>query len=59
MRNSSPKTLSEDDDPLDVLALSQELVAPLTIVAALAIGHAGVLMWVTQPLTNVREKLAG
>ncbi len=39
--------------------LSQELVALLSIIGALAIGQAGVLIWVKQPLTNVREKLAG
>jgi inorganic pyrophosphatase len=33
-----PQTLAEDDDPLDVLVLSQESVAPLTIIAARAIG---------------------
>jgi inorganic pyrophosphatase len=33
-----PQTLAEDDDPLDVLVLSQEAVAPLTLVAARAIG---------------------
>src|SRR6266404_5004966 len=33
-----PQTLAEDDDPLDVLVLCQEPVAPLTIVAARAIG---------------------
>ncbi len=33
-----PQTLAEDDDPLDVLVLSQQSVAPLTIVAARAIG---------------------
>jgi inorganic pyrophosphatase len=33
-----PQTLGEDDDPLDVLVLSQEPVLPLTIVAARAIG---------------------
>ena len=32
------QTLAEDDDPLDVLVLSQEAVVPLTIVHARAIG---------------------
>ncbi len=29
-----PQTLAEDDDPLDVLVLCQEAVAPLTLAAA-------------------------
>src|SRR5438874_8771790 len=33
-----PQTLAEDDDPLDVLVLCQEAVAPLTLVEARAIG---------------------
>jgi inorganic pyrophosphatase len=33
-----PQTLAEDDDPLDVLVLCQEQVAPLTLVASRAIG---------------------
>lgn len=33
-----PQTLADDDDPLDVLVLCQEPVAPLTIVRARAIG---------------------
>jgi inorganic pyrophosphatase len=33
-----PQTLAEDDDPLDVLVLCQESVAPLTLVSARAIG---------------------
>jgi inorganic pyrophosphatase len=33
-----PQTLAEDDDPLDVLVLCQEAVAPLTLVQARAIG---------------------
>src|SRR5690349_20175346 len=33
-----PQTLAEDDDPLDVLVLCQEAVAPLTMVKARAIG---------------------
>jgi inorganic pyrophosphatase len=33
-----PQTLAEDDDPLDVLVLCQEAVAPLTLVRARAIG---------------------
>jgi inorganic pyrophosphatase len=33
-----PQTLAEDDDPLDVLVLCQETVAPLTLVHARAIG---------------------
>jgi inorganic pyrophosphatase len=33
-----PRTLAEDDDPLDVLVLGQEAVAPLCIVEARAIG---------------------
>jgi len=33
-----PQTLAEDDDPLDVLVLCQEAVAPLTMVSARAIG---------------------
>jgi inorganic pyrophosphatase len=33
-----PQTLAEDDDPLDVLVLCQEPVAPLTLVNARAIG---------------------
>ncbi len=33
-----PQTLAEDDDPLDVLVLCQEPVAPLTMVKARAIG---------------------
>lgn len=33
-----PQTLAEDDDPLDVLVLCQEPVAPLTLVSARAIG---------------------
>jgi len=32
------QTLAEDDDPLDVLVLSQEAVVPLTIIHARAIG---------------------
>ncbi len=33
-----PQTLAEDEDPLDVLVLCQETVAPLTIIDARAIG---------------------
>ena len=33
-----PQTYAEDDDPLDVLVLCQESVAPLTLVNARAIG---------------------
>ena len=33
-----PQTLAEDDDPLDVLVLCQESVAPLTLVGARAVG---------------------
>jgi inorganic pyrophosphatase len=33
-----PQTLAEDDDPLDVLVLCQEELAPLTLVEARAIG---------------------
>jgi len=33
-----PQTFAEDDDPLDVLVLCQEVVAPLTLVNARAIG---------------------
>ena len=33
-----PQTYAEDDDPLDVLILCQEQVAPLTLVQARAIG---------------------
>ena len=33
-----PQTLAEDDDPLDVLVLCQEPVAPLTLVYARSIG---------------------
>src|SRR5205809_5795777 len=33
-----PQTLAEDDDPLDVLVLCQEAVAPLTLLKARAIG---------------------
>src|ERR1700677_737908 len=33
-----PQTLAEDDDPLDVLVLCQEAVAPLTLVKARSIG---------------------
>jgi inorganic pyrophosphatase len=33
-----PQTLAEDDDPLDVLVLCQEAVAPLTLVKSRAIG---------------------
>src|SRR5690349_13966708 len=33
-----PQTLAEDDDPIDVLVLCQEAVAPLTLVRARAIG---------------------
>lgn len=33
-----PQTFAEDDDPLDVLVLCQEPVAPLTLVQARAIG---------------------
>lgn len=33
-----PQTLAEDDDPLDVLVLCQETVAPLTIIQARTIG---------------------
>jgi inorganic pyrophosphatase len=33
-----PQTFAEDDDPLDVLVLCQEAVAPLTLVRARAIG---------------------
>src|ERR1041384_4888529 len=33
-----PQTLAEDGDPLDVLVLCQEAVAPMTLVTARAIG---------------------
>ena len=33
-----PQTYAEDDDPLDVLVLCQEAVAPLTLVTSRAIG---------------------
>ncbi len=33
-----PQTLAEDDDPLDVLVLAQEGVAPMTLMEARAIG---------------------
>src|SRR2546423_10789567 len=33
-----PQTFAEDDDPLDVLVLCQEAVAPLTLVRSRAIG---------------------
>jgi inorganic pyrophosphatase len=33
-----PQTLAEDDDPLDVLVLSQQAVVPLTIIHARCIG---------------------
>jgi inorganic pyrophosphatase len=33
-----PQTFAEDDDPLDVLVLCQEALAPLTLVKARAIG---------------------
>ena len=33
-----PQTLAEDDDPMDVLVLCQETVAPLTLIHARAIG---------------------
>jgi inorganic pyrophosphatase len=33
-----PQTLAEDDDPLDVLVLCQETVAPLTLINARTIG---------------------
>src|SRR5246127_866964 len=33
-----PQTYADDDDPLDVLVLCQEPVAPLTLVSARAIG---------------------
>ncbi len=33
-----PQTLAEDDDPLDVLVLTQETVVPLTLMHARAIG---------------------
>ncbi len=33
-----PQTLADDDDPLDVLVLCQEAVAPLTLISARAIG---------------------
>jgi inorganic pyrophosphatase len=33
-----PQTYAEDEDPLDVLVLCQEAVAPMTLVAARAIG---------------------
>lgn len=33
-----PQTLAEDDDPLDVLVLCQEPVAPLTLIMARAVG---------------------
>src|SRR5439155_4998339 len=33
-----PRTLAEDDDPLDVLVLCQEAMVPLTLVTARAIG---------------------
>src|ERR1700712_1229332 len=33
-----PQTLAEDDDPLDVLVLCQEPLAPLTLVSARTIG---------------------
>jgi inorganic pyrophosphatase len=33
-----PRTYAEDDDPLDVLVLCQEAVAPLTLVQSRAIG---------------------
>ncbi|HXH05628.1 MAG TPA: inorganic diphosphatase [Vicinamibacterales bacterium] len=33
-----PRTLAEDDDPLDVLVLCQETVTPLTLMRARAVG---------------------
>ncbi|MCA9258200.1 MAG: inorganic diphosphatase, partial [Planctomycetales bacterium] len=33
-----PQTYAEDDDPLDVLVLCQEALAPLTLVQARAVG---------------------
>src|SRR5512138_2862289 len=33
-----PQTYAEDDDPLDVLVLCQEAVAPMTLVTARTIG---------------------
>ncbi len=33
-----PQTLAEDDDPLDVLVFCQEMVVPLTLIAARTIG---------------------
>jgi inorganic pyrophosphatase len=33
-----PQTFAEDDDPLDVLVLCQEAVAPLSLISARAIG---------------------
>jgi len=33
-----PQTMAEDDDPLDVLVLCQEAVAPLTLISSRAIG---------------------
>jgi inorganic pyrophosphatase len=33
-----PRTLAEDEDPLDVLVLGQEPVVPLTLVEARAVG---------------------
>src|SRR4029079_15694699 len=33
-----PQTFAEDDDPLDVLVLSQEPVVPLTLIESRAIG---------------------
>lgn len=33
-----PQTLAEDDDPLDVLVLCQEMVVPLTLIHARTIG---------------------
>lgn len=49
-----PQTLAEDDDPLDVLVLCQEAMAPLTMVTARAIG----LMTMLDSGTNDHKILA-
>src|SRR3984957_14529255 len=49
-----PQTLAEDNDPLDVLVMCQESVAPLTIMHARTIG----LMSMSYSAGNYREIIA-
>src|SRR3989442_30650 len=54
-----PQTLAEDDDPLDVLVLCQEAVAPLTLVSARAIGLMTMIdsgIYNHKPLTAKRSR---